>query len=501
MKKTILIATFIFAVFIGTTQERTALEQLSKNSLEYANQAIVLGDTIMVVDSALTYFQGNYSYPTYKSINRKFYPDGSTMLRWRYQWNNAESILFLISSDSLVYMDNGDIKERYHKDYNSSTESWNEASQYIYNENGFPLIEEYKNWNYHNSYYINGNQNIYEYDEFGLLAKKYTNTLDTATGYWQNSSLWQYSRDQNGNNTLRETFEWNTQNQAWDKKLKVIQEFDVNNNCVLSENYQWDNENQVWFFYYKSEFIYNENQLFDTITQIAWSESYELWYPDYRQIYSWNEDGSKSQMIFQNYDMPYELWLNDYKLNWEYENGHEVFYTKKQWVNQNIGWKNDEERYSHYNVDGVKDTTISKRWSTYVNDWSSIDRSTIAFNENGTWDYYLFEISLDGGLWEDYYKSFYYYSPFVGPDAIPEQYTLNFKVYPNPSKGKFHLQLTDENMHGAMAFISDINGRRISTHLINSTFSTIDLSELKSGIYFLSVSDGKITGVKRIIIN
>ena len=206
MKKAILITTLLFAVFMATAQERTALEQLSKNSLEYANQAIVLGDTIMVLDSSLTYFQGNYSLPKYKSINKQFYDDGSTMLRWRYQWNNAENTLFLTNSDSLVYFENGEIKERYNSDYNNFTESWNVASKNIYTETGQPLIEEYKTWDYYTGYYRNGTQYIYEYDEMGLLNEKFTNTLDTATNNWQNSSFWQYSYDINGNSTLKETF-------------------------------------------------------------------------------------------------------------------------------------------------------------------------------------------------------------------------------------------------------------------------------------------------------
>jgi len=86
-----------------------------------------------------------------------------------------------------------------------------------------------------------------------------------------------------------------------------------------------------------------------------------------------------------------------------------------------------------------------------------------------------------------------------------EEHTLNqvvFIVYPNPSKGVFYLESSD-NLHFINNVeIYDISGKQIFSHkpIIQDNKIRLDLSHLKTGIYFLRLRSGKSIVVKKLVI-
>ncbi|HRD37898.1 MAG TPA: T9SS type A sorting domain-containing protein, partial [Bacteroidia bacterium] len=64
------------------------------------------------------------------------------------------------------------------------------------------------------------------------------------------------------------------------------------------------------------------------------------------------------------------------------------------------------------------------------------------------------------------------------------------KVFPNPSEGKFLLQL-NLNDHTVLIEILDVAGKRLRYFVAKSNETLIDLTEFRSGIYFLRVNNYK----------
>jgi photosystem II stability/assembly factor-like uncharacterized protein len=77
-------------------------------------------------------------------------------------------------------------------------------------------------------------------------------------------------------------------------------------------------------------------------------------------------------------------------------------------------------------------------------------------------------------------------------------------LYPNPSQGKFEINLQALSLGSWQIQIMDINGRLVNTQVIEKqTFNTtfpFDLSNQPKGQYVLKLSNGKETAIKRLLI-
>ncbi len=78
---------------------------------------------------------------------------------------------------------------------------------------------------------------------------------------------------------------------------------------------------------------------------------------------------------------------------------------------------------------------------------------------------------------------------------------VSLNVSPNPFSGKTTVELGRE-MNGGTLSIADICGREVKSLKINSRTFVLEQSELKPGIYFISVTDaeGKRSEVKKVVV-
>lgn len=83
----------------------------------------------------------------------------------------------------------------------------------------------------------------------------------------------------------------------------------------------------------------------------------------------------------------------------------------------------------------------------------------------------------------------------LATEALPE---IEFAVYPNPSNGRFTVQMPGETANATLEIL-DAQGRKVHIRAIFSGENTIDVA-LANGIYFLKVSDGSGSGMKRLVV-
>jgi hypothetical protein len=79
----------------------------------------------------------------------------------------------------------------------------------------------------------------------------------------------------------------------------------------------------------------------------------------------------------------------------------------------------------------------------------------------------------------------------------------NFNIYPNPSSnGKYQLQFSlFDRSDGYNLTVFDALGRKLISRKMNSNENEIDISNYKTGIYFLQISSGDKSIVKKLIRN
>lgn len=89
-----------------------------------------------------------------------------------------------------------------------------------------------------------------------------------------------------------------------------------------------------------------------------------------------------------------------------------------------------------------------------------------------------------------------YYQGTVG---IIELQADLFQVYPNPvGNDLVHIQLIEAGP--ASLQVINITGQQVMMQQINSQKSTLNVSELAKGIYFLKLSQNGVTTVKKLIV-
>lgn len=80
---------------------------------------------------------------------------------------------------------------------------------------------------------------------------------------------------------------------------------------------------------------------------------------------------------------------------------------------------------------------------------------------------------------------------------------LAFKIFPNPTTNEFTIQFGEEIQNDNQIIIYDILGKAVANYTINKgqTNFIVNTSDLTSGVYFVSLSNGKQQTTQKLIIN
>ena len=84
---------------------------------------------------------------------------------------------------------------------------------------------------------------------------------------------------------------------------------------------------------------------------------------------------------------------------------------------------------------------------------------------------------------------------------IDKQQQINFAMYPNPAKTDLNIVLPS-NLENVQVEVYDILGKRILKKDLQASFNTLDVTNIKAGIYLIKVSgEGNTFGVKQFVKN
>ena len=78
---------------------------------------------------------------------------------------------------------------------------------------------------------------------------------------------------------------------------------------------------------------------------------------------------------------------------------------------------------------------------------------------------------------------------------------FDFNIYPNPTTGIVYVEIDNYNDSPIPISVYDYSGSLIYNLVANQSFISIDLSDMKPGIYFMIISDGNQNVTRKIIKN
>ena len=89
----------------------------------------------------------------------------------------------------------------------------------------------------------------------------------------------------------------------------------------------------------------------------------------------------------------------------------------------------------------------------------------------------------------------------VTTDIAEKFFIPEISVYPNPSQGKFRLELNNfQSSHRSSLEVYTLHGEKLYVFEIKNSISEIDLSNRASGIYLLKIFDGqKVFAEKKLL--
>lgn len=75
-----------------------------------------------------------------------------------------------------------------------------------------------------------------------------------------------------------------------------------------------------------------------------------------------------------------------------------------------------------------------------------------------------------------------------------------FSIFPNPSQGQLHMQVLDAQVQEYHLTLSDYTGQVVKSYFANSTDLSLDLSNIKQGMYLLKMISGTSVYTEKIIL-
>jgi hypothetical protein len=192
-------------------------------------------------------------------------------------------------------------------------------------------------------------------------------------------------------------------------------------------------------------------------------------------------------------DLEVALWLQNYETKEIYNSRYAYEYTSHCYPVQNLAINvNGNERNVTWNAP-EKGNPIG--YNVYVNNELVLENTTeLSYNTTSNDDVFFVEVVA---LYENDKTSVGVAKKYAYGDNIDEQHEIQCKVYPNPVDDRLYI-VTEDEVENVVVY--DIYGRLQVTETPRHQGNlTIDLENLKSGIYFVKINTDKGNIVKRII--
>lgn len=192
--------------------------------------------------------------------------------------------------------------------------------------------------------------------------------------------------------------------------------------------------------------------------ETKYDSSLNEWVSPQKNIFTYNADSLPTNTIIQ--DKIKTGWVNNTSDSTSYYPRDDIktylsrYWTGAKWLNTSQGNNN----INTYDVDG--DIT------------ECIAQNTDQNNPNA---------------FDNYSKTEYLYNSITGIEPVSN---ATFKIYPNPASIRLNIDMGQNEFHGVLTIL-DLTGKIIqSQNLSGGNLSTVDVSGLPMGMYFVSINSG-----------
>lgn len=429
------------------------------------------------------YSKAEYSYDkSGNRISRVFYSRDEADGQWVFSRKNE----YTYDNNKVIL----DIRSLWNKDL----EIWenDEREEYSYDENGYKQqylwfiwdtgsSEWVGFWKIDESYDADGRRTMYTYTQWN------TSINDWLASWKQN---WEFA--DNGIQVLYIRSNYYTST-GWVADVKTETELDSDGKPIYAIDYEWGNDTEQWLVQGKSWYTVDDNSYITQSIYYQWNIDDSIWVMTSQEEFVYDLYGRMLQYISFNWISNANSWEGEEKIEYDYDaNGNETLMRGSVWDADSDQWT--IKMYFEYGYDNSGNQVLW-RYQNVLSDMGLLVESE--FNSDGG---ILQETKYNwGASISDYYLTYrytYYYSDQVISSVSEPILTDQVKTYPNPARDYV---VFDIDSHSAFVELFDMQGKKVLSQELLET-KQIDLSDLKSGIYFYKLVQADRTLSGKIIV-
>jgi len=329
------------------------------------------------------------------------------------------------------------------------------------------------------------------YNGSNYLIKNLLLSWDDITDNWLNAYQIDYTNNSNG--TVNQSIAQSWGVDSWENVQRATNTYDGSGRMLttISEiwigadwNYQ---SNTLRTYDVNGYLIHNLSQNWDFIGD-DWKNSSQL-------IYTNNPDGTPGQFVLQLWDGSSGDWINSGRFTYTYNTAGKIFTTLGEaWVAPGV-WQNLSFMTNTYDINGYLTSELNQDWnipSGWINDtktdFTNDTDGRVIQNITLQWE-------TTPGTWINSMRETFTYS---GTTALPDfKDDKTFRVYPNPADEIITIRTESENSSIAYS-LEDQTGKQVLNGRLNGMLTTLNISGLNKGIYFLRLYDNRQSIIKII---
>lgn len=492
-------------------------------------------------DWSLTY-RIYYIFNTFsiEILQEKLNPDGS--------WTDY-------SQRILDYYATGEFKSETESYWKSSVSTWEIAYYEEYNTSGSRTEVFSKNWNDTTQQFTEGYRIVTGYKKDTLVESELYQEWDVATKGWMNriritqsfdandlisnttQSVWKednwrndysidYDFDAFGNLVTETSQEWDTVGTKWINDVQILRQYNSLGNVTNVLRKEWDTGGSSWVNDMNRIISYNtyfqvESNLIQTWNGSSWIDSLkasyaytlegdisqyleEIWNAGkwdnlYREIYSY--DSKEITISINNWDTEGPAWENDILItNYLNDEGYIMIQQYDFW--NDVSRVYETGYYDEYEEDGTNPEYFEKYWNDSLNKFTGGLRILTTYYGNVYRDIrqrIIQEWDTIANEWANIQKTDYFWSDLVSVEDI--SLDGSYRIYPSPFNSIIYVESDDEVELFSTLTIYDLHGRVVCKSELSGKKTTIDLSNLKNGVYLAEIRAGNGKSVLRLIKN
>lgn len=282
-------------------------------------------------------------------------------------------------------------------------------------------------------------------------------------------------------------------NGSWTNSELDSSTYDASTNVATDLSQQWFGS--AWGNLVQNLYTYDANNRMTGMIRQLWANN--TWENESSRTFSWNLNNTLAVVLLQSWN--FNTWQNYYLYTYTYQGIYQTYALYQKWLNG--AWKNVDQLFTTYDATNRPVTLIDQVPDAPGSVWMTDYQQNLTYCSGNCVESATALFSSPSGTLHstDSTRIFSCVALVTGIKALSAPGD-HITLYPNPAANT--LWLSSEGTTGGLDIsITDVLGNVVKQQNGISAQTTVDISDLRDGIYFATVSSQAFTSCKKLVVS